>query len=607
LLVRKSLGLSSASLEQKDKVTEEKMAASDPITREVLRHQIIAVPNQIERNVERTAFSPLINEYKDYAVGFVDPAGRLVAQSRGSLPIFVANALGTAIREGLSVLGAENINDGDVIITNTAAWLGQHLNNVAAYTPVRFDGELIGFFAVLFHWIDVGGAVPGSCLSSSTSDVWQEGIQFPTVKLVEAGVRREDIFRLIRTNTRFPDFLMGDVEAQLNGCIVGHDLMLKIVTRYGIEAFKETVQSMWADADLAVGKVLAEARPGIYFASAQLDNDGRGEAPVDIKVKVDVSRERIVVDLSGLADQVEGPYNAGKNGGANAAARIACKYLLSPDTPVNDGDFTRLEVVVREGTFLSARPDAPIGHSGSTIPTVVDTILRALSEAFPSRAAAAHHGIYGIHAISGRHDGDGERYYNLDTAIGGWGASGQTDGPGPFRSNSHGDVPSLPIEMQEALYPYRFVSQRLRADTGGAGEFRGGLGIEKVYEILQTSDLLVSFDRLTCPPWGVHGGGAGGSAGVKITRKGDGASEALTKGERRLEAGDVFQVSTGGGGGYGDAFDRQVEAVARDVRLGYVSREKAAEDYGVMINDDGTLDERVTKALRSSRKGKTAA
>jgi N-methylhydantoinase B len=582
------------------------LTASDPIIREIVRHQIIAVPNQIERNVERTAFSPLINEYKDYAVGFVDPAGRLVAQSRGSLPIFVANALGTAIREGLSVLSAENINDGDVIITNTAAWLGQHLNNVAAYTPIRVDGNLIGFFAVLFHWIDVGGAVPGSCLSSSTSDVWQEGIQFPTVKLVEAGLRRDDIFRMIRTNTRFPEFLMGDVEAQLNGCVVGRDLILKIINRYGVDAFAETVKSMWQEADLAVVKVLAEAQAGTYCASARLDNDGLGETQVEIKVRVEVSPERIIIDLSGLADQVQGPYNAGKNGGANAAARIAFKYLFSPDSPVNDGDFRRLEVVVREGTFLSARPDAPIGHSGSTIPTVVDTILRALSEAFPSRIAAAHHGIYGIHALYGRHEGSGERFHNLDTAIGGWGASSEKDGPGPFRSNSHGDVPSLSIEMQEALYPYRFVSQRLRRDSGGAGQFRGGLGIEKIYEVLQASNLLVSFDRVTCPPWGLQGGAPGGSAGVVIERS-SGIREGLTKGERMLEARDRFEISTGGGGGFGNAFERQSDAVARDVRLGYVSHEKASEDYGVVFNNDGTIDEGATSARRSHRAGNKAA
>lgn len=563
-----------------------------------MRHQIIAVPNQIERNVERTAFSPLINEYKDYAVGFVDPLGRLVAQSRGSLPIFVANALGTAIREGLSVLGAENINDGDVIITNTAAWLGQHLNNVAAYTPVRVNGELVGFFSVLFHWIDVGGAVPGSCLSSSTKDVWQEGLQFPTVKLVEAGVRRDDIFRLIRTNTRFPEFLMGDVEAQLNGCIVGRDLILKIIDRYGIEAFGETVLSMWEEADLAVGKVLAGAKAGTYYAAAQLDNDGLGETPVEIKVKVEVTHDQITIDLSGLADQVVGPYNAGRNGGANAAARIACKYLLSPDTPVNDGDFRRLQVVVREGTFLSARPDAPIGHSGSTIPTVVDTILKALSDAFPARTSAAHHGIYGIHAIHGRREDSGELFHNLDTAIGGWGASSEKDGPGPFRSNSHGDVPSLSIEMQEALYPYRFISQKLRTDTGGAGKFRGGLGIEKVYEVQQAADLLISFDRSTCPPWGLHGGASGGRAGVVIERR-SGLREAVSKGEVRLGPLDRYEVSTGGGGGFGNPMERPDNAVARDVRLGYVSREKALADYGVLLAADGTVDEPATIARRS--------
>ena len=190
-------------------------AHHDPISLQIIRHELVAIPNQIEKNIERTAFSPLVQEYKDYSVGFVDPDGRLVAQSKGSLPIFVANALGAAVREGISVYGTDGLADGDIVISNTAEVLGQHLNNVAAYTPVRIGEDLVGFFAVLVHWIDVGGAVPGSCGSTTTTDVWQEGVQYPAVKLIERGTRREDIFRMIAVNSRFPKLLLGDLEAQL--------------------------------------------------------------------------------------------------------------------------------------------------------------------------------------------------------------------------------------------------------------------------------------------------------------------------------------------------------------------------------------------------------
>jgi len=560
---------------------------SDPITLEIIRHQLVAIPNQIERNIERTAFSPLIYEYKDYAVGLVDPGGRLVAQSRGSLPIFVANALGTGVREGLSVLGADNIHTQDVVITNTAAWLGQHLNNVVAYTPIRHAGELIGFFAVLVHWVDIGGQVPGSCISSSTNDVWQEGIQLPTLKLIEGGVRRKELFRLIATNTRFPHLLMGDLEAQLGGCLTGHDMVQAIIERYGAGAVRETIRELWHDADASVGKLLASAKPGTYRASCFLDDDGvRAGVCVPVEVSVEVRDGELIVDLSGLAPQVAGPFNAGRNGGAFAAARIACKYLLAPMTPVNEGDFMRLRVDVPDGTFLSARPDAPIGHSGSTVPTVVDTILRALSQAWPERSAAAHHGIYGVHSFYGRDPVSGELFQNLDTVTGGWGATAEEDGPGPFRSNGHGDVPDIPSEMQEVFYPYRIEAKRLRPDSGGPGRHRGGPGVEKVYRILHPCQMVVAFDRGGCPPWGLMGGGPGQRAGVEILRA-SGERETVMKGERALQAGDRVRVLSAGGGGYGPPGERSLEAVVQDLRLGYVTREGAERDYGVVIDDSG--------------------
>lgn len=351
--------------------------AVDPITLEIIKHQLVAIPNQIERNIERTAFSPLIYEYKDFAVGLVDPAGRLVAQSRGSLPIFVANALGTAVREGLSILGTENIHDGDVVISNSAAWMGQHLNNVVAYSPIRVEGDLIGFFAVLVHWVDIGGSVPGSCLSSSTTDVWQEGIQLPTLKLIERGVRRRELFRLIETNTRFPHLLMGDIEAQLGGCEAGHNMMQAVIARYGVAAVREAISIVWRDAEASVETLLRSAPQGRYHASSILDDDGvRLGVRIPVDVGVEIRDGVLTVDFSNLSRQVTGPFNAGRNGGAIAAARIACKYLLAPSTPVNEGDFARLRVEVPDGTFLSAGRGAPIAQSGSMVPTVVDTIMR---------------------------------------------------------------------------------------------------------------------------------------------------------------------------------------------------------------------------------------
>ena len=578
-------------------------ATHDPIELEIVRHEILSVPNQIERNIERTAFSPLVQEYKDYAVGLVDPEGALIAQSRGSLPIFVANALGTAVREGLEVFGADALRHGDAVLTNNPATLGQHLNNVVLHTPVReggeADGALLGFFAVLVHWIDVGGSAPGSSTGTSTTDVWQEGLQIPSLKLLDRGARVEGMFRLLAANTRFPRLLLGDLEAQLGGCLMGRDLVLDILRRRGAATVRAAVAAMRRQASEAAGSVIRAIPPGTYRAESFLDGEGGGPVPVPVAVHAD--GERLTVDLSGLGAQMPGPSNAGRNGGAVAAARIAAKYLLTPDEPVNHGDFDRLDVVAPDGTFLTARPDAPIGGSGNTIPTVVDTILRAMGEALPDRARAAHHGTYGVHTLFGRLPDTGALYTNLDTATGGWGASAAEDGAFPLRSNAHGDVPDIPVEMQEALYPFRLEGKALRTDSGGAGRRRGGLGVEKRYEVLAPAKVSLKFERGRCPPWGLAGGHAAETCFVEITRTGGEVLRAW-KGTYDLNPGDRMRIASGGGGGHGRPEEREPERVREDVTQGYVSVEQARATYAVVLRPDGAVDEAATAALREERR-----
>ncbi|MBN8939626.1 MAG: hydantoinase B/oxoprolinase family protein [Rhizobiales bacterium] len=575
-------------------------AVRDPIEIEILRHEILSIPNQIERNIERSAFSPLVQEYKDYSVGLVDPEGALIAQSRGSLPIFVANALGTGVREAIAVHGAGALRHGDAILTNSAATLGQHLNNVVLLTPVREGGEangaLLGFFAVLVHWIDVGGSAPGSSTGTETTDIWQEGLQLPCVRLLDGGLRVEDMFRLCATNSRFPRLLLGDLEAQLAGCLLGRDMVLDIARRRGAAMLRATVETMRRQAREAAADVIAAIPAGTYAAESFLD--GEKGLSVPIRVAVRAADGRLTVDLSGLGPQMAGPSNAGRNGGAVAAARIAAKYVLTPEEPVSQGDFDLLDVEAPDGTFLTASPDAPIGGSGNTIPTVVDTILRAIGGALPSHVAAAHHGTYGVHTLFGRLPQTGELFANLDTVTGGWGATAEEDGAFPLRSNAHGDVPDIPVEMQEALYPFLLIRKVLRPDSGGPGRRRGGLGVEKEYRIVAPCKVGLKFERGQCPPWGLAGGGAGETGFVEIVRA-NGESLRAWKGTFALEPGDRMRVLSGGGGGYGPAFAREIERVLADLEAGYVSPEQAALSYGVVLTAGGRLDQAATAARRS--------
>lgn len=555
----------------------------DPITAEIIRHALCSITDQIDKNIIRTAFSPLIYEYRDFSVGILDPEAQVIAQGRGSLPIFVANALGAAVRDGLDIYGVDNIRPGDVIINNHAGSMGQHLNNVVMYTPI-FVGErketLFGFMAILMHWMDVGGGVIGSCFGTQTTDIFQEGIQYRSVKLHAAGERVEEMYRMIEYNTRFPTMVLGDIASQLAGCYMGRDLTSRLVEKYGLDVVRAAIILFWNQTENVARDAIRAIPDGEYRASSFLDDDGVTPGkPVPIEIVVRIEGDEIDIDFTGIADELPGPINAGFNGGAACAARIACKYLFTPEEPGNEGAFRPLTVTIPPGKFLSAGPTAPMGGSGYTLPTVVDTIFRALADAVPDRVIAGHHGTYGTHVFHGRHPESGELFQHLESCIGGWGASARADGASPYRSLIHGDMFDTPAEFMEATYPLRVISAELRPGSGGAGKFRGGLGTVKIFEILAPCTLTVYFERTGCPPWGLAGGLPGTPGHVEIHRAGH-PPQRILKGDVALEAGDHVHIIAGGGGGYGPPADRELPRIRDDVDQGLLTLAEAERDYG---------------------------
>lgn len=576
----------------------------DPVTVQIIRNALMAITDQIDKNITRTAFTPLIYEYKDFSVGILDAEGRVIAQGRGSLPIFVANALGVAVKDGLDIYGLQNMHAGDVMITNHSGTMGQHLNNVVMYTPIvasDSDGErTIGFMAVLMHWMDVGGGIVGSCFGSDTTDIFQEGIQFRTVKLYRRGDPVEEIFRMIRYNTRFPEMVLGDIASQYAGVTLGRQLVEKLVGKYGLDQVQRAIEIFWDQADRAARSSLAKIPAGTYKASSFLDDDGvhMGQRiPVEVKVVLD--GDRIKIDFSGLAEELGGPLNAGFNGGAVAAARIACKYLFAAQEPGNDGAFRMLDVSIPPGKFLSAGPTAPMGGSGYTLPTVVDTIIRALAPAAPERVSAGHHATYGIHVFHGTHPVTGALFQHLESAVGGWGATLSQDGAWPCRSLVHGDMLDTPAELFEARYPLRVLGLEALIDSAGAGRQRGGLGTTKTIEVLGACTLTVYFERTECKAWGLESGLAGVSGYVEVVRSGA-ETHRILKGSISLLPGDVVHVISGAGGGYGSPRERDPVRVADDVRDGYVSRDAALEIYGVVLDENFNVNEARTASLRAN-------
>jgi N-methylhydantoinase B len=582
-------------------------APVNPITAEMIRHALLAIPNQIDLNITRTAYSPIIYVYKDFACGIVDPEGRLICQGKGSIPLFVANALGVAVRDGLAVHGRDGIEPGDVIFSNDPGSLGQHLNNVAMYTPIfaGADGtELAGFMAVLVHWIDIGGMTVGSAATSKSTDIFQEGIQFRSIKLWSRGKPVKDVYRIIESNTRFPRMLMGDVKSQLAGCLLGKEMFLGVVRKYGLETVRGAIELMWSRSEAAARRTISKIPDGTYTASSFLDSDSIDvNRHIDVNVEVRVHGDEMTVDFSGVSDQVKGPLNSGREGGAVTAARIAFKYLVAPDEPANDGSFRPLHIVIPQGKFLSATGSAPMGGYSTPLPTVIDTIIKAMVEGMPESVAGGHHANFGIHGYSGINPATKQLYHCNSTMHGGWGASLGHDGPGPYKTMAHGDTLDIPVEMQEALYPIRIESQRIRVDSGGAGQFRGGPGVEKISTFLAPCNSHVSSDRNDCAPWGILGGKSGASPEVLVEHA-DGKREVARKTTVSLVPGDRMRITSGGGGGYGNPLERDPARVRRDVRLGYVSRDSALADYGVVLDDAGRILEPETQRERAERGSK---
>jgi N-methylhydantoinase B len=555
-------------------------AQLDPITLEVIRYGVVSIADQIDANITRTAFSPYVYEYKDFAVGLVNTEGHLVAQSTGGMPPFVADTVGTAVRDGLKIYGRERLFEGDVVVCNHAAVQGQHLNNTVMYTPIYAGPApktLIGFFAINVHWIDIGG-VP----SGHTTDIFMEGLQLRSIKLWSKGEPIEEVYRIIENNTRLPVDLMGDISAQLAGCFLGRDLTIALAEKYGLATFNTAIATILDQAEAAARAAIRAIPDGVYEAETCLDNDTITDDPVPIKVKVTIAGDEMTVDFTEISEQRPGNINSGYFGGGMTAARVAFKYLIMPREPANEGMYRPLNLILPEGKIISARPDAPMGGYPFPLPTVIDAIIRALQSAVPDKATGAHFGTHSGFMVRGTWP-DGRAFLAHDSGHGGWGAGDGHDGAGPFRTMAHGDTRLIPMELQETLLPFRVESLELRPDSGGAGKFRGGLGFRKKYMITHPCLLTTNVDRTRDPPWGVQGGAAG-QPGCVTVYKAVGGSEIISKVRNYpLKAGDVVVLETGGGGGWGPPLGRARQAIERDVARGYVSPEAAERDYGTKL------------------------
>jgi N-methylhydantoinase B len=569
----------------------------DAVTLEVIRNALPAIANEMAADLQRTSYNMMIYEVRDFCTSLVNTKGELISQNVGGVSHFVAD-LGVIITDAIARYGKDGFAEGDVIITNHQAVAGQHLNNIVIYMPYFYRGELKLFAMVRAHWIDVGGMSTGFGAGPGVADPWMEGLQLDQLKIYEAGKLNETLYRVLKDNIRFPESSLGDMKSQMAACRLAVRRMNELFEKYGKDTILDAIAQIFGETERKCRNVVEKLKDGVYEASSFIDDDGvkRGER-VPIHAKVTIDRGSMTIDLSGCS----GERKAAINSRTYAGARVAYKALTGPLEPVNEGSFRALKVIIPEGNIMMARYPAPMSGWSAIVPTVVDTIVKALADAMPDRVPAGHHGLLGGAVVFfGVHPKTKRRFVVQSIEGGGWGGRPAEDGESGTVSVCQGDVRNASIEGIELKCPVLVESRALRMDSAGAGKHRGGLGIDmQVRNLVEGRWNFEHTRREQCPPWGLWDGKPGTYGDFLLRLPGENDFRSMAASHYPVPVQSEVIVRTGGGGGWGDPLERDVAMVRADVIEEFISRTVAGEIYGVVLRDDLTLDEAATAQRRN--------
>jgi len=572
----------------------------DPVTLEVIRNTLPAIANEMAADLQRTSYNMMIYEVCDFCTALTDARGQLISQNVGGVSHFVAD-LGVIVEDVIAREGPDGFHPEDIFITNHQRIAGQHLNNVVIYMPFLHMGKLMGFAMTRAHWIDVGGSSTGLGASPLVSDPWLEGLQIDQLRIYEAGKLNKTLHAMIRDNIRYPESSLGDMRAQIAACRLAVHRLKELVERYSPEVVERAIETIYRETETRCRNVVQRIPDGTYEASSAYDDDSvNPDEPIRIHSRVTVAGSDMTIDLSGCSHQRIG----GINSRTLAGARVAYKALTEPATPVNEGSFRALTAVIPAGNVMMARYPAPMGGWSLIIPTVVDTIFKALAPAIPDRIPAAHHGLLGGSIVFlGRDPKTGSNFVLQSLEGGGWGGRPTGDGESASVSVCQGNVKNSPIESMEIKTPVIVEERSLRPDSGGGGRFRGGLGIDvRVRNLIEGKWNLARPRRRKCPPWGLWNGSDGGGAEYFLRLAGSNQFVSADQIMRPVPAQSEVIIRTGGGGGWGDPFEREPDAVLTDVLEGLVSIEAAKQTYGVVIEPAAMrIDDAATRLARAGR------
>lgn len=569
----------------------------DPFDREVIVNALKGATDEMFINLGRTAKSSVIYETLDYACGLIDADANVVAQANG-VPGFLGT-LKFCVADAIEKFGLDGFAPGDVILMNDYHG-GTHLNDVAMVAPVFVDGEPVLFTASKAHWTDVGGKEPGSWTTDATS-VFQEGIQYPMVKLYDGGELNRDVQDIVAANTRMPEMTLGDMRAQEASMAVADERFGEIFDRYGTDTVLAAIDDYLDYGRELVADAVADLPNGVYHAQDYIDDDGVTDDPVHCEVEVTITDETVTLDFTGTDECTVGPINS-PYPATVSDLRAFFQAITLPQADTNEGFFDPLEIVIPEGTVFNATKPAAIGTDWEGSAMAAELPWKALAPHLPEKLAAGHFASVCATIVGGRDERHDEDFLVIEPQPGGWGASPGRDGADVVVCSGDGDTLEMPVEVMETRFPILFDAYRLNTPQKcGHGEFRGGTGLVQDYRMYRTSDafLTASFGRSKFPPWGIEGGQDGNGNHIEIHRR-DGSTERHHKvSTYGLEDGEVARLVTSAGGGYGDPLKRDPERVLEDYRDDYVTAEIAREVYGVVVDEEaGAVDRDATERLR---------
>ncbi len=569
--------------------------AIDPITFAVVKNAMDAIVDEVAYTVLRTARSEIVKDVMDYSAAICDRQGRMIAQAK-TIALHLG-AIPEAMDEVLKRYGA-TLEPGDAVILNDPYEGGMHLPDIFMFVPFFYQGELEGFCVVICHHTDVGGRVPGSNASDST-EIYQEGIRIPVLKLYEAGKINETVERLIARNVRVPDRVLGDLRAQYAASKVGVRELTGLLDRYGRDSARAYFAELLDYAERLTREEIRGWPKGTFTFTDYIDDDGLSPDPIPICVSMTVHDDHVSVDYSGSSPQVRAAINS------TLSYTKSCTYLsvrcaLKGDVPNNAGVFRCVDIHVPEGSVLNPFEPAAVAARALTGYRVFDAMLGALAQVVPDRIPAAGEGGNTVVCLSGKSD-QGKPYIIVDMICGAWGGRPHSDGIEAI-TNASQNLSNTPVETLEARHPVRVEAYELVPDSCGAGMYRGGLGIRRSYRVLGPDSLLqLRADRMKFQPYGLAGGKPA-SAALNLLEH-DGEVRALpSKIGMTIERNDLVTHCQPGGGGFGDPLLREYPAISEDVWNQKITAEFARKHHRVVVDGKtGVVDVKATQDLRAGR------